>query len=63
MTLDTHRLVGHSVDQILKAARHRADTIVAGHRGRSAIQDSASGSTSRRVFARASGPVLAVRAR
>jgi nucleotide-binding universal stress UspA family protein len=40
VTLDTHVLVGHPADQILKAAvRHQADMIVVGHRGRSAIQD------------------------
>ena len=64
MTLDTHVLVGHPADQILKAAaRHKADMIVVSHRGRSAIQDWVSGWTSRRVFTHASCPALVVRAR
>ena len=38
MTLETYVLVGHPADQILKAAaRHGANMIVVGHRGRSAI--------------------------
>lgn len=64
VTFDTHVLVGHPADQILKsAARHGADMIVVGHRGRSAIRDWVSGSTSRRVFTHATCPVLVVRAR
>jgi nucleotide-binding universal stress UspA family protein len=64
VTLDTHVLVGHPADQILKAAaRHKADMIVVRHRGRSAIQDWVSGSTSRRVFTHSPCPVLVVRAR
>jgi nucleotide-binding universal stress UspA family protein len=64
VTLDTHVLVGHPADQILKAAaHHKADMIVVGHRGRLAILDWVSGSTSRRVFTHASCPVLVVRAR
>jgi nucleotide-binding universal stress UspA family protein len=64
VTLDTHVLVGHPADQILKAApRYGADMIVVGHRGRSAIRDWVSGSTSRRVFTHATCPVLVVRAR
>ena len=62
--LHTHVLVGHPADQILKwAPQHRVDLIVVGHRGRSAIAEWVSGSTSRRVVARAKGPVLVVRAR
>ena len=64
MTLETYVLVGHRADQILKAAaRHGANMIVVGHRGRSAIRDWVSGSTSRRVFTHATCPVLVVRAR
>jgi nucleotide-binding universal stress UspA family protein len=64
VTLETHVLVGHPADQILKAAaRHAADMIVVGHRGRSAIRDWVSGSTSRRVFTHATCPVLVGRAR
>jgi nucleotide-binding universal stress UspA family protein len=62
--LRTHVLVGHPADQILKTATaHRADLIVVGHRGRSAIREWVSGSTSRRVVSHASCPVLVVRAR
>ena len=62
--LRTHVLVGHPADQILKAAaQHAADFIVVGHRGRSAIVEWVSGSTSRRVVAHATCPVLVVRAR
>jgi nucleotide-binding universal stress UspA family protein len=64
VTLETHVLVAHPADQILKAAaRHGADMIVVGHRGRSGIRDWESGSTSRRVFTHATCPVLVVRAR
>jgi nucleotide-binding universal stress UspA family protein len=64
VTFDTHVLVGHPADQILKAAaKFGADLIVVGHRGRSAIRDWVSGSTSRRVFTHATCPVLVVRAR
>jgi nucleotide-binding universal stress UspA family protein len=64
VTLDTHVLVGHPADQILKAAaHHKADMIVVGDRGRLAILDWVLGSTSRRVFTHASCPVLVVRAR
>lgn len=64
VTLETHVLVGHPADQILKStARYGADLIVVGHRGRSAIRDGLSGSTSRRVFTHATCPVLVVRAR
>lgn len=62
--LETHVLVGHPADQILKtAARHGADLIVVGHRGRSAIREWMSGSTSRRIVTHATCPVLVVRAR
>jgi nucleotide-binding universal stress UspA family protein len=62
--LETYVLVGHPADQILKtAARYGANMIVVGHRGRSAIRDWVSGSTSRRVFTHATCPVLVVRAR
>jgi nucleotide-binding universal stress UspA family protein len=62
--LRTHVLVGHPADQILKTATaHRADLIVVGHRGRSAIREWVSGSTSRRVVSHANCPVLVVRAR
>ena len=64
VTFGTHVLVGHPADQILKAAaKLGADMIVVGHRGRSAIRDWVSGSTSRRVFTHATCPVLVVRAR
>ena len=64
VTLDTYVLVGHPADQILKAAaRYGANMIVVGHRGRSAIRDWVSGSTSRRVVTHATCPVLVVRAR
>lgn len=64
VTLETYVLVGHPADHILKAAaRYGADMIVVGHRGRSAIRDWVSGSTSRRVFTHATCPVLVVRAR
>jgi nucleotide-binding universal stress UspA family protein len=39
------------------------DLIVVGHRGRSAIAEWVSGSTSRRVVSHANGPVLVVRGR
>jgi nucleotide-binding universal stress UspA family protein len=62
--LETYVLVGHPADQILKAApRLGADMVVVGHRGRSAIRNRVSGSTSRRVFTHAMCPVLVVRAR
>ena len=62
--LRTHVLVGHPADQILKtAAAQHADLIVVGHRGRSAIREWVSGSTSRRVVSHANCPVLVVRAR
>lgn len=62
--LETHVLVGHPADQILKAAaKQGADLIVVGHRGRSAIREWVSGSTSRRIFTHANCPVLVVRAR
>ena len=62
--LHAHVLVGHAADQILKwASQHGVDLIVVGHRGRSAIAEWVSGSTSRRVVAHAKGPVLVVRAR
>lgn len=62
--LRTHVLVGHPADQILKTAAARgADLIVVGHRGRSAIREWVSGSTSRRVVSHANCPVLVVRSR
>ena len=64
MNLQTYVLVGHPADQILKSGdKYGADLIVVGHRGRSAIREWVSGSTSRRVVAHANGPVLVVRAR
>jgi Kef-type K+ transport system membrane component KefB len=64
VNLQTHVLVGHPADQILKPAqKYGADLIVVGHRGRSAIREWVSGSTSRRVVAHASCQVLVVRAR
>jgi nucleotide-binding universal stress UspA family protein len=64
VALRTHVLVGHPADQILKTATaQRADLIVVGHRGRSAIREWVSGSTSRRVVSHANCPVLVVRAR
>ena len=65
-TVELHAdvLVGHPADQILKwASQHGVDLIVVGHRGRSAIAEWVSGSTSRRVVAHAKGPVLVVRPR
>jgi nucleotide-binding universal stress UspA family protein len=62
--LRTHVLVGHPADQILKtAAAQGVDLIVVGHRGRSAIREWVSGSTSRRIVTHARCPVLVVRAR
>jgi nucleotide-binding universal stress UspA family protein len=62
--LRTHVLVGHPADQILKTATAQgADLIVVGHRGRSAIREWVSGSTSRRIVTHAKCPVLVVRAR
>jgi nucleotide-binding universal stress UspA family protein len=62
--LETRVLVGHPADQILKAAAaHSADLIVVGHRGRSAIREWVSGSTSRRIVTHANCPVLVVRVR
>ena len=64
VALRTHVLVGHPADQILKTATAQgADLIVVGHRGRSAIREWVSGSTSRRVVSHANCPVLVVRAR
>jgi nucleotide-binding universal stress UspA family protein len=64
VALRTHVLVGHPADQILKTATaQRAELIVVGHRGRSAIREWVSGSTSRRVVSHANCPVLVVRAR
>ena len=62
--LRTHVLVGHPADQILKtAAAQGVDLIVVGHRGRSAIREWVSGSTSRRIVTHAKCSVLVVRAR
>ena len=62
--METHVLVGHPADQILKSGvKYGADLIVVGHRGRSTIREWVSGSTSRRVVAHATSPVLVVRAR
>lgn len=64
VTLQTHVLVGHPADQILKtAAKYGADLIVVGHRGRSAIREWVSGSTSRRIVTHAKCSVLVVRSR
>ena len=64
VNLQTHVLVGHPADQILKSAeKYGADLIVVGHGGRSAIREWVSGSTSRRVVTHANCPVLVVRAR
>jgi nucleotide-binding universal stress UspA family protein len=64
MTVQTYIRVGHPADQILKtAAQQGADLIVVGHRGRSAIAEWVSGSTSRRVVSHAKCPVLVVRVR
>jgi nucleotide-binding universal stress UspA family protein len=64
VTLQTYVLVGHPADQILKtASQHGADLIVVGHRGRSAIREWVSGSTSRRIVTHAKCSVLVVRAR
>ncbi|HEY7288516.1 MAG TPA: universal stress protein [Vicinamibacterales bacterium] len=62
--METHVLVGHPADQILKSGqKYGADPIVVGRRGRSAIREWVSGSTSRRVVSHANCPVLVVRAR
>jgi nucleotide-binding universal stress UspA family protein len=62
--LRTRVLVGHPADEILKAAATQGvDLIVVGHRGRSAIREWLSGSTSRRIVTHAKCPVLVVRAR
>lgn len=64
VTFETFVLVGHPADQILQAAaRQGADLIVMGRRGRSAIRDWVSASTSRRAFTHATCPALMVRAR
>ena len=64
VTLQTHVIVGHPADQILKSGeKYGASLIVVGHRGRSAIREWVSGSTSRRVVAHADCPVLVMRAR
>ena len=64
MNLQTHVLVGHPADQILKSAeKYGADLVVVGHRGRSAISEWVSSTTSRRVVTYANCPVLVVRAR
>ena len=60
VTLETHVLAGRPADQIPKStARYGAD----GHRARSTVRDWVSGSTSGRVSARATCPLLVVRAR
>ena len=62
--METRVLVGHAAEQILRlAADTRADLIVVGHRGRSAIREWLFGSTSRRVVAHAPCSVLVVRRR
>ena len=64
VTLQTYVRVGYPADQILRAAvQQGADLIVVGHRGRSAVAEWVSGSTSRRIVAHARCPVLVVRAR
>ena len=64
VTLATYICVGHPADQILRtAATHGVDLIAVGHRGRSAIRELVSGSTSRRIVSHATCPVLVVRAR
>jgi nucleotide-binding universal stress UspA family protein len=64
VTIQTHVLVGHPADQILKtAAAQGADLVVVGHRGRSAIREWVFGSTSHRIITHAHCPVLVVRAR
>jgi nucleotide-binding universal stress UspA family protein len=60
--LETRIVVGHAAEQILRlAADTRADLIVVGHRGRSAIREWLFGSTSRRVVSHAACSVLVVR--
>ena len=64
VTLDTYIRGGRPADHILKTAvPHGADLMVVGHRGRSAVAEWVTGSTSRRVVAPATCPVLVVRAR
>lgn len=64
VTIQTHVLVGHPADQILKAAAAQgADLVVVGHRGRSAIREWMFGSTSHRIITHATCPVMVVRAR
>ncbi len=64
VNMETLVLVSQPADRILESGeKSGADLIVVGHRGRSAIRESVSGSTWRRVGTHASGPVLVVRAR
>jgi nucleotide-binding universal stress UspA family protein len=61
---ETYVFVGHPADRLLQAAAaHGVDVIVVGHRGTSAIRESASGSTWRRIVTHANCPVLVLRAR
>ena len=60
--LESRVLVGHAAEQILRlAADTKAELIVVGHRGRSAIREWLFGSTSRRVVSYAACSVLVVR--
>jgi len=62
--LDLAALARARLSVVIKwASQHGMDLIVVGHRGRSAIAEWVSESTSRRVVAHAKGPVLVVRAR
>ena len=64
VNLQTHVPVGHPADIILKSLEKcGADRTVVRHRGRRAIREWVSGSTSRRVVAHVNWPVFAVRAR
>lgn len=64
VTVETHVVVGHPADQVLKSAAARGvDVIVVGHRGRSLIREWIPGSTWRRIVGYATCSVLVVRAR
>ena len=64
VNIETHVLVGHPTDHILKSGeKYGADLIVIGYRRQSAIREWVSGSTWRRFVTQANCPVLVARAR